>query len=54
MAMPRPRKHANGALIKFCGQRLFCASDLLPLAKLGPVTLVGLDHVVKNFLGNLH
>ena len=24
--MPRPRKHANEALIKFCGQRLFCAS----------------------------
>lgn len=52
--MPRPRKHANRALIKFYGQRLFCARDLLSLAKLGPVTLVGLDHVVENLLGDLH
>lgn len=54
MTMPRPRKHANGALVKFYGQRLFCASDLLSLAKLGPVTLVGLDHVVEDLLGDLH
>ena len=27
---------------------------LPPLAKLGPVTLVGLDHVVENLLGDLH
>ena len=52
--MPRPRNHVDGTLLQACGQRLFCASDLLSLAKLGPVTLVGLDHVFEDFLGNLH